>query len=84
VNEKTLALFIFTKYYKVFTEVMKKSMYIIGCHKRPADRELTLEPVEYMENSIQYIGAGGICGAHPTVLTFFFPSSSCQIQTNFC
>jgi hypothetical protein len=69
VKERTLALFMLTKYYELFIQVLKKIMNNIGCHKGPADRELTLEPVEYMENTIQYIGAIGICGAHPPVLS---------------
>ena len=65
-KEGTLALFMLTQHYKVFTEVVKKIMNNIGCHTGPEVRELTLEQVEYMENSIQCIGAGGIYGVqHP-------------------
>jgi hypothetical protein len=79
-EERTLVLFMLTGYYQVFREVAKKIMNTIGCHKGPADRELTLELVEHMENTIQYIGAGGICGAHPPILSdlllSFFVSSN--------
>jgi hypothetical protein len=52
IKERTLALFMLTQYYKVFTEVVKNIMNTIGCHKGPAVRELTR--------------AGGMYGApHP-------------------
>ena len=71
VKESTLVLFMLTKYYKVFTEVVKKIMNTIGCHKGRADRERTLKPVEYVEHILQFC------------LTCFFPSSSLQTQTHF-
>jgi hypothetical protein len=65
-----------------FIEVVKKVMNTIVCHKGPADRELTLEPVEYMENTTQYSGAVGICGAHPPVLSDLLLSFFVSSNTN--
>ena len=66
-KERTFALFMLTQHYKVFTEVVKKIMNSIKCQTGPEVRELTLGQVEYVEHTIQHIGAGGICGAHNPV-----------------